>query len=124
MNILETVGKYAADFNNPGLMLVYVPRELNLDGGGVQTPGIFDVSGDSQTDHSRLRQIRAEAVEMNQLRILFVANMGVPSDFTSLDTEADVALAVQFGIAQGCVKVNKFRAALEKPKDTYFIYEV
>ncbi|ANZ48516.1 hypothetical protein BIZ78_gp059 [Erwinia phage vB_EamM_Caitlin] len=123
MNILETVGKYAADFNNPGVMLVYVPRELNLDGGGVQTPGIFDVSGDNQFDRTRLRQIRAEAMEANQLRILFVASMGVPGDFTPLDQEVDVTLSVEFGVSAGWVKVIKFRSVEEKPKDTAFIYE-
>lgn len=123
MNILETVGKYATDFNSPGVMLVYVPRELNLDGGAVQTPDIFSVSGDNQTDRGRLRQMRAEALEANQLRILFVANMGVPGHFTAFDQEVDVTLSVEFGVTNGWVKVKKFRSVNEKPKDTAFIYE-
>ncbi|QVW55731.1 hypothetical protein pEaSNUABM9_00150 [Erwinia phage pEa_SNUABM_9] len=120
MNILETVGKYAADFNNSGVMLVTVPRDLNMDGGGPQTPGIFDATGDSRFDCTRLRGIRAEAVEARQLRILFIAaGTGGPM----LENEVDVALSVEFGVSGGWVKVQKFRSTAEKPKDTAFIYE-
>lgn len=123
MNILERVGQYAADFNNPGVLLVYVPGELNLHSGGSVTPGIFNASGDSQFDRTRLRQIRAEAIEANQLRILFIASYPGAGNFTSLDTEVDVVLSVEFGVTSGVVKVVKFRAVEEKPKDTTFTYE-
>ncbi|ANZ48793.1 hypothetical protein BIZ83_gp060 [Erwinia phage vB_EamM_ChrisDB] len=120
MNILETIGKYAADFNNPGVMLVFVPRDLNMDAAGPQKPGVFDATGDSRFDCTRLRNIRAEAVETNQLRILFIAS---GTGGSLLENEVDVSLSVEFGMTSGWVKVQKFRSVAEKPKDTVFIYE-
>lgn len=122
MNILETVGKYVSDANTPGLALVVVPRGFDLQSSKTSpSPDIYQLDNDSITDRDKLRQIRAEAVAINQMRVLFVVD--IDPEFTKLAMEADIVLSVNFGPAQGSVKVHKYRMRLDNPKDTYFIYE-
>ena len=122
MNILETVGKYVSDANTPGLTLVVVPRGFDLQSSNSSpSPDIYQLDNDSTTDRDKLRQIRAEAVANNQMRVLFVVD--IEPEYTRLATEADIVLSVNFGPAQGSVKVHKYRMRMDNPKDTYFIYE-
>lgn len=121
MNILETVGKYVACVTEPGLILVFVPVGLKMNTSpGVETPGVFHFENDSAEELQKLRQIRAEAVEANQIRVLHVSGVGPER---RLDNEADMVLSVEFGIDSGWVRCHKFRGAEQKPLDTVFIYE-
>ncbi|QVW28735.1 hypothetical protein pEaSNUABM8_00238 [Erwinia phage pEa_SNUABM_8] len=121
MNISTTVAQYLADFARPGLTLVSVPATLDLRiDGAPETPTLYSLSGDYLEVRRRLGKIRAEAVAENQMRVLYIDNT---YDAGRLDQEADVVLAVSFGMDSGKVEVKKYRGAEEKPKDTYFIYE-
>lgn len=122
MNILETIGKYVTDAKASGLALVVVPRGFDLQSSNTSpSPDIYQLDNDSTTDRDKLRQIRAEAVEQHQMRVLFVVD--IDPELSRLGFEADIILSVNFGPAQGSVKVHKYRMRLDKPKDTYFIYE-
>ena len=122
MNILETVGKYVSDANTPGLTLVVVPRGFDLQSSNSSpSPDIYQLDNDSTTDRDKLRQIRAEAVASNQMRVLFVVD--IDPEHTKLAMEVDIVLSVNFGPAMGSVKVHKYRMRMDNPKDTYFIYE-
>lgn len=122
MNILETIGKYVTDAKASGLALVVVPRGFDLQSSNTSpSPDIYQLDNDSTTDRDKLRQIRAEAVEQHQMRVLFVVD--IDPELSRLGFEADIILSVNFGPARGSVKVHKYRMRLDKPKDTYFIYE-
>lgn len=121
MNILETVGQYVAVATEPGLTLVFVPAGLKMNRGlGQETPAVYHVESDSDEERQKLRQMRAEAVDANQMRVLFVEGVGPER---KLDYEADMVLSVEFGIDNGWVRCHKLRSVERKPLDTVFIYE-
>lgn len=122
MNILETVGKYAADYNRAGLMLVFVPKMDLKSQSAVESASIYTLDGREWQERRKLREIRDQAVAVGQLRVLFILDKD-DQRRDRYDVEADVVLHVKFDVTGGVVKVRKARALDVSPKDTYFLYE-
>lgn len=122
MNILETVGKYAADYNRAGLMLVFVPKMDLKSQGAEESATIYTLDGREDQERRKLREIRDQAVAVGQFRVLFILDKDEQRR-DRYDAEADVVLHVKFDVTGGVVKVRKARALDVPPKDTYFLYE-